>query len=512
MRKILDFHDTNLFKRLVDIGLSLSSKKNITEILVMILNEAMELTHADGGTLYLADENTHELKFKIIANKTLKIFQGGVEGEEINLPPVQLLINGEPNYANVSAYAANTGKKVNIPDVYHSDKFDFTGPKKYDEMTGYRSKSMLVIPMKNHEDEIIGVLQLINAIDPDHKTVIAFDIKEEDIVSSLASQAAIALTKNQLIQNLESLLYSFIKSIAAAIDAKSKFTTKHITRVVKLTEMIIQAVNENKEGKYKDIKFDGEELKKLTLSAWLHDVGKITTPEYIMDKATKLSKVCDRIEIIKNRFEMLIAKTENQILKQKIALLQKNNLNNEEIEKLDKKQQAIVNQMRDDLDFLQSINHPTEFLTDDKLARLTQIYQSKFTNEQETQHYITQDEFDNLSVRKGTFTPCERKIMEDHAQRSFDILKQLKFPKKFHDIPEIAASHHEKLDGSGYPRHLKENQITLETRMITIADIFEALTAPDRPYKKPMKLSIALKILNSSILILHSLLIQYLSL
>ena len=219
-------------KRLSAIGLALSSEKDIRKLLELIVAEARDLSNADAGTLYTIDKKKQELCFEIMQNDTMKTRLGGTGGAKISLPNVPLYIDGDPNYGNVSSYAALTEEIVNIPDVYEADGFDFTGPRKYDAATGYRSKSMLVIPMKNHENTIIGILQLLNAQDPETGHIIPFSNEFVELIASLASQAAVALTNTQLIEELKALFYAFIKSIATAIDEKSPYTGGHIRRVL----------------------------------------------------------------------------------------------------------------------------------------------------------------------------------------------------------------------------------------------------------------------------------------
>jgi len=481
-------------QKLAEIGIALSAERDIHKIFEMIVEEARAFTHADGGTLYIVDEKEKVLKFVILQNDTLNIRLGGTSGKEITLPPVPLEVDGQPNFQNVSSYTALTGEIVNIPDVYEADGFDFTGPRKYDQQTGYRSKSMLVIPMKNHEDEIIGVLQLLNAISPDNGEIVPFNPDDVDLITSLASQAAVALENAQLIQDLQNLFYAFIQSIATAIDEKSPYTGGHIRRVVDLTMMIARAVNQVPEGPLAEIQFSPEELEELRIATWMHDVGKITTPEYVVDKSTKLEGIFDRIELIKLRFDLIQQIIENQFLKKKMALLEKGN-SEDEVRSLEEKLREIVATLRLEKEFVTRCNLPDETMSDEKIALLKEIGHKSVEWNGKRIRYLTDEELHYLSIRRGTLTDEERKIIQNHAMMSIKILSQLPFPKKLARVPEYAGGHHEKLDGSGYPLGLKEEQLPLQARIMAIADIFESLTAKDRPYKKPMKLSQALKIL-----------------
>jgi HD-GYP domain-containing protein (c-di-GMP phosphodiesterase class II) len=482
-------------KQLTQIGLALSAEKNISKLLESIVDEARELSNADAGTLYIVDKDNDELRFEILQNVTMNTRMGGTSGNEVNFPSVPLHIDGEPNHSNVSSYVALTGDTINIPDVYVAEGFDFTGPKKYDASTGYRSKSMLVIPMKNHENEIIGVLQLLNAQDLETGDVVAFSAEYVSLIGSLASQAAVALTNTQLIQDLNNLLYAFIKSIATAIDEKSPYTGGHINRVVDLTMMIAEKINEIEEGPYKDIFFSEDEIEELRMAAWMHDVGKITTPEYVVDKATKLHTIFDRIHLIETRFGLIAQWIESGHMKKKIELLQNGQGSEAELKSIDDELSMKLQTLREDFDFIKARNTSGEFMSDENVERIHAIAKKIYVSNGLEHPYLTENEVENLTIRKGTLTDREREVIENHATMSLKMLNQLPFPRKLSKVPEYASAHHEKLDGSGYPRHLTADELPLQSRIMAVADIFDALTAKDRPYKKPMKLSQVIKIM-----------------
>lgn len=481
--------------QLTEIGLALSAEKNIGKLLETIVDFARDLSNADAGTLYILDDDKQHLRFEIMQNDTMKTRMGGTSGTEITLPKVPMYTNGQPNYANVSSYTALTGKIVNIPDVYKAKEFDFTGPREYDASTGYRSRSMLVIPMKNHENNIIGVLQLLNSLIPETKEVVSFSKEYVNLVASLASQAAVALTNTQLIQDLKNLFYAFIKSIATAIDEKSPYTGGHINRVVGLTMDIAHEINATDQGVFKDVFFTEDELEELRLASWMHDVGKITTPEYVVDKSTKLETIFDRTELIETRYQTIEQSFENEYLKRKLILLKNGNTDPSQTIKLDREFDEKIKLLSQELQFILSCNHPGEFMSDDKINRIKEISKKKYVLNDGEYPYLTKDELKNLCIRKGSLTGKERKIIENHALMTLKILSELPFPARLVHVPEYASGHHEKLDGSGYPRGLTEKELPLQSRIMAIADIFEALTAKDRPYKKPMKLSQAMKIL-----------------
>jgi HD-GYP domain-containing protein (c-di-GMP phosphodiesterase class II) len=481
--------------QLTRIGLALSAEKNINKLLEVIVDYARDLSHADAGTLYILDDDKEHLRFEIMQNDTMKTRIGGASGVEISLPKVPLHIDGKPNYYNVSSYTALTGETVNIPDVYKAKEFDFTGPMEYDAATGYRSKSMLVIPMKNHENNIIGVLQLLNSQIPETGEVVAFSKDYIDLVASLASQAAVALTNTQLIQDLKNLFYSFIKSIATAIDEKSPYTGGHINRVVDLTMMIAEGINKTDHGPFKDFLFNEDELEELRLAAWMHDVGKITTPENVIDKSTRLEAIFDRTHLVETRFQMIAKSIENKYLQRRIELLQNGISDESKIKIMDQELAEKIKDLGEELKFIKSCNNPEEFMSDEQIDRIKKIAKKKYVLLDGEHPYLTEDEVENLCIRKGSLTEKERKIIENHAEITLKILNELSFPAKLANVPEFASSHHEKLDGSGYPRGLSEKDLSIQSRIMAIADVFEALTAKDRPYKEPMKLSKAVKIL-----------------
>lgn len=482
-------------ERLTEIGLALSSERNIDRLFEMIVDEARALTRADAGTLYIVDDAGSHLDFVILQNDTMKTRMGGTSGKAITLPPVPLSgADGSPNHANVSSHVALTGEFVNIPDVYEAEGFDFTGPRKYDQATGYRSTSMLVLPMKNHEGDIIGVLQLLNALDPETGAVTAFSEEIINLVGALASQAAVALTNTQLIRDLKRLLYSFIQSIASAIDAKSPYTKGHIDRVVKLTMSMAEAVNAQDDGPFAGAHFSEDELEELKLAAWMHDVGKITTPEHVVDKSTKLQTIFDRSEMVGLRFALIEKTLESELLERLIQMASSRD-SREAMRAVAEDFESRRKELREERDFVLSCNSPGEFMDDAKIERIRGIAAKTFPLNGGQAAYLSADEVRNLTIRKGSLTDEERKIIENHAVVTTSMLEQLPFPKRLARIPVFAGSHHEKLDGTGYPNRLKAEDLPLQARILAVADVFEALTARDRPYKQPMKLSQALKIL-----------------
>lgn len=482
----------NHLYQLVKIGLGLSSEKNIDRLLERIVREARHFTNAEGGTLYIRESGQECLDFAIVQNDLLGVCMGG-SGEVISWPPVPLrLADNQENHRNVSAHCALTGEPVNIPDVYDAEGFDFQGTRDFDASTGYRSRSMLVIPLRDHEDEVIGVLQLLNAKDRETGAVVSFPEHEVGMVMSLASQAAIALTKMRLVRGLENLLDAFVRTIGDAIDEKSPYTAGHVFRVANLTEEIALAVNSAVAGKFAPVSFSADELAEIRMAAWLHDVGKITTPEHLMDKATKLEAIFDRIELIRHRVE--ISRLHDAVARRGNEPCQRNGSSHSPQRPVEKEEewQEIIN-------FLDAVNLGSEGLSADSIEKVQRLAGITYAMGGMELPLLAPDEVENLCVQKGTLTAAERRVMNHHVEMSIRMLEGLPFPKKLRNVAVYAGMHHEKLNGTGYPRGLGNGAIPLPARMLALADVLEALTAADRPYKQGKMLSEAMSILEGMV-------------
>jgi HD-GYP domain-containing protein (c-di-GMP phosphodiesterase class II) len=482
-------------EQLNQIGAALSKETNLDRLLEAILLAAKKITNADGGTLYrLTDE--HTLKFEIMRNDTLGIAMGGTTGEKIPFYPINLFdVNGRPVNTMVVAYAFHHDTSVNVADAYTQEGFDFSGTKNFDKKTGYRSQSFLTVPMKNHESEIIGVLQLLNAKDRVTGTVIPFSPEDQQLAESLASQAAIALTNRLLINHLENLFESFINLINAAIDDKSPYTGGHCERVPTLTMMLAEAVNNCAVGPLRDFTMTDKDRYELKIAGLLHDCGKVTTPVHVVDKATKLHTIYDRIGLIDTRFEVIKRDMEIAALK---AHLDAEQLNDDgKAAELDTDYAARIARMDADREFLRSANIGGEAMNAEDQARVRQIsarYKWRDVDGVEKE-LLTDDEIENLTIRAGTLTAAERQVINHHIEVTIQMLEALPWPKHLKNVPEYAGGHHERMDGKGYPRGLTRDQMSVQARCMGIADIFEALTARDRPYKKGKTLSESLHIL-----------------
>jgi HD-GYP domain-containing protein (c-di-GMP phosphodiesterase class II) len=475
------------------IGVALSQERDITRLLELIVVAAKKITNADGGTLYRMTEDK-TLRFEIVRNDSLGMAMGGTSGVAIPFHPVFLYDNaGDPIYSMVAAYAVHHDRSVNIADAYTQEGFDFSGTKSFDQQTGYRSKSFLTVPMKNHENEIIGVLQLINCRDRNTGQVIVFSDADQHLAESLASQAAIALTNRQLINHLENLFESFIKLINAAIDDKSPYTGGHCQRVPMLTMLLAEAVNHCKVGPLKDFTLTDHDRYELKIAGLLHDCGKVTTPVHVVDKATKLQTIYDRIGLIDTRFEIVKRDAELDILRARLAALGHPLPDPTH----DREFAGRIRQLAEDREFLRRINVGGETMTDADMARVHEISRTYawIDGEGSRADFLTPEELHNLTIRYGTLTPEERRIINHHIEVTIQMLESLPWPKHLKNVPEYAGGHHERMDGKGYPRGLTREQMSVQARCMGIADIFEALTAKDRPYKKGKTLSESLTIL-----------------
>ncbi|HER26182.1 MAG TPA: HD domain-containing protein, partial [Rhodospirillales bacterium] len=451
---------------------------------------------------------------------------------------------GEANMKNLASRVALDGDTINIPDAYKSKDFDFSGAKGFDKKYNYRSTSFLTVPMKNHSGDVIGVLQLINAKDTATEKVIPFNEANLLFIEAVTSQAAMALDNQNLIQAQKILLDSFISVLAGAIDAKSPYTGGHCQRMPELAMMLAEAANKSNEGIFKDFSLNEEEHYEMNIAALLHDCGKVTTPEYVVDKATKLETIYDRIHEVRTRFEVLKRDAEIDCLNAIIA--------GGDEKKLRQELAATISDLDDKFAFIANANIGGEYMSDEDIERIEEIGEIEWIRtlddrigvsheelrRMETveaiavparekllvnrpEHIIERDaankmpddnplnfkmkepeamynrgEVYNLIVRRGTLTDEERYKINHHMVQTVSMLSQLPFPRHLKNVPEYAGAHHETMVGTGYPRGLKKEDMSINARIMAIADIFEALTACDRPYKKAKTLSESVRILS----------------
>lgn len=476
-----------------DLLVELSSEPSTSHLIDRILREAQTITRADGGTLYLYRQEEHAsfLDFTHVRNDSLGVDMGGVSGNPLDFPPIPVIReDGSQNVNHIASFSAITKEVVNIKDVYQETKFDFTGAKNFDKQNKYHSKSFLTVPLLNHENDVIGVLQLINAQDIDDGTFIPFSRRIEPIVKALASYAAIALNNQLLLRDLKNLLDAFIQCIAQAIDAKSPQTSAHCQRIPLLMELIARAACED-EGKFADFRLNEEEWYELKVASWLHDCGKLATPDWILDKATKLHVMSDRIDEINARFASIKQHARVEALE---AMLEQP----DQREQLEQQLNTRLAEIEEIRTFVNRANKGGEFMSAEDQQRIREIaHLSWIDAEGLSQPLLTEFEVMNLVIERGTLTREERDMINNHMQVTIDMLESLPFPKGLRRVSEYAGGHHEKMDGSGFPKGLTRDEMSIPARMMAVADIFEALTSRERPYKDPMPLSVALNILKN---------------
>ncbi len=479
-------------EKLAEIGIALSAEKDTPRLMEMILLGAKAITNADAGTLYSVTEDG-QITMEILRTDSLNFAMGGATGAPVPFPPIPLRDSaGLPNRRMVVTYAVHEDTTVNIPDAYDAEGFDFSGTRDFDRRTGYRSRSFLTVPMKNHEGDIIGVLQLINAQDEDTGAVIPFSDEAERLTRALASQAAIALTNKRLICDLQNLFKSFIHLIAEAIDEKSPHTGQHCRRVPVITMLLAEAAAAADDGPFRDFQLNDEDRFELEVAAWLHDCGKITTPDHVMDKSTKLETRFDRIALVEARFEVLRRDAEITLLRRRLAA----GADAQTLAEADAEYAETCARLADERVFLRGVNLGGEFLSEAAQARVKAIAQQRYTTfDDDTAPLLTDEETYNLCISRGTLNPTERQIINNHIVATQKMLEALPFPKQLQRVPEYAGSHHERVDGRGYPHGLTGAQMSVQARIMAIADVFEALTASDRPYKPGKPLSETLAIL-----------------
>ncbi len=478
-------------ERLNEIGIALSAERDPARLLDIILHGAKELTRADGGSLYLVrDDDT--VAFEIMSTDSLGIELGGASGKPIPFDPLPLHVDGRPNESMVVTNCVLGERTISIPDAYDAAGYDFTGTRAFDRKTGYRTQSLLTVPMRNHENVVIGVMQLINATE--NGEVVPFSDSSQRLAESLGSQAAIALTNKRLLDSLQELFESFVRLIAEAIDEKSPYTGAHCRRVPELTMMLADAAHATESGPMASFRMSDEERYALHIAGWLHDCGKITTPEYVMDKSTKLETIRDGIEEVATRFAALKAQIRADHAERSArARLDGDEDGAAEIEQARDRELAALDE---ELEFLRRCNIGGEFMADEDRERVNAIAQRTWLDSSgQRRSLLTAEEVGNLGIRRGTLNDQERQVIQHHMVTTIRMLEQLPFPRHLENVPEYAAGHHERVDGKGYPRGLTREQMSIPARVMAIADIFEALSAADRPYKPAKTLSECLRIM-----------------
>lgn len=444
--------------RLLNIGMALSTEQDYNKLLDMILFEAMSVAGADAGTLYVMDGNA--LKFQILHNQTMGVTLGG-RGEPVGYPPVPL----EKGY--ICSCAALQDRIIKIDDVYTDTQFDFSGSKNYDALTGYTTRSMLVMPLHDREGNITGVLQLLNAKDESGAWA-PFPRESIELVKVLSSFSAIALTNMQHSWELKRQMFSFFNVIMTAVDARTPYNASHTIRIVRMMISFIGFAKQSPAMSEAYGPIDEAREESMIISAWLHDIGKLVVPLSIMNKATRLG---ESITVICTRFEQIQMLLRIQYLENSIT-------EEEWLQTL-----LDIDEART---LVERVNRES-YVSDADVAAVHALAARSYTGwDGKRQHWLTPDEDECLCVRRGTLTASERREMERHAAMTTRLLEEMNFSKAYDSVRIWAGQHHEKLNGSGYPNGLCASELPMEVRLLTILDIFEALTTDERPYKKGM--------------------------
>jgi HD-GYP domain-containing protein (c-di-GMP phosphodiesterase class II) len=468
------------------IGIALSSETDLNRLLELILKEARNFTHADAGSLYLVDQDKGCLHFEVAQNDTLKK-RADLKPETFN--PYSIPITKD----SIAGYIALTGETLNIPDVYNlPPEVGFEFNRGFDKRNSYRTKSMLSVVMKDTDGKAIGVLQLINSTDSRGKAI-SFNTNIEPLVSSLASQAAVAIKNAQLLKEIKAVFEALIRYSVSAIDARSPFTAGHSRMVAGYSIALAKALNDTNEGPYANISFTPEQIEELNYASWLHDIGKIGVRERVLDKRSCLSDA--EMGSIINRFENIKASAIVETQERKLALFQWKEEDPIRLEKLDRELKNRIEQIGEDLALIKKINSDT-LLSESYFEHLGKIHRKRYRDiEGQKRSYLTDFEFENLSVRKGNLIMDEIEEIQSHVIHTENIVNKIPFTRHLKKVPTFATRHHEMLNGSGYPKHVKADNIPIQARIIAVADIFEALIAKDRPYKKGIDLVDSLDIL-----------------
>ena len=471
---------------LLNISKALATEKNFEVLISIILDEVCRVVCADGGSIYIVEGGAKDDESKRLRFKRSALL---LDSDEFTLPI---------DRNSIAGYVALTGQPLLIKDVYNlPDELPFSFNPAIDRKHNYHTKSMLVLPMINQLGEIMGVLQLINRKKSHAQKisieemrgegVIPFSRKDYELASAIANQSAIALYNQKLIEGQRKLLESFILLIDEAIDSKSAYTGAHCHRVPILTEMLAKSICDSEEGPFSDFKFNDEEWYELRIAAGLHDCGKIVTPVHVMDKATKLETIFDRIVLVNTRFELLCrdAKEEHlQRMQEGMETLDSEGILAERLRQIGKMQ-----------NFIEKVNVGGEFLSEEDRERIQEIGQEKYRQNGSWHSLLNEAEVYNLSIARGTLTKEERLTINGHMVETVKMLEALPFPPNLRRVPEYACGHHEKMDGTGYPRGIFGGDMSIPARIMAIADVFEALTARDRPYKKGKRLSESMEIM-----------------
>jgi HD-GYP domain-containing protein (c-di-GMP phosphodiesterase class II) len=474
--------------QLLEIARLIAREPDTARLVERILMTAKDATGADGGSVYLVEDDHCTLSFALVVNDTLGLHLGGASGRPVGMQaPALYDRDGTPNHSAVVTHCALARESIRLDDAYSAVGFDFAGARAFDQAHGYRSRSFLAVPMIDHAGEVTGVLQLVNA-GARAGTVGAFSAEDQAFVEALTGLAAIALDKQVLIERLQALFESLVRLINEAIDEKSPYTGGHCRRVPELAMMLADAAHRTEAGPLAGFRMTEAERRELWLAAMLHDCGKITTPVHVVDKATKLSGIFDRMTLVEARFDVAAREA-------RIAQLEAVAAGEDEAAAA-ARYRAELGALDADRAFLREANRGSERMADEDVARVRAIGARRIHGtDGAPRPLLSDDEITNLTIRYGTLNAAERAIINRHVATTIRMLESLPWPRQLAHVPEYAGGHHERVDGKGYPRGLTREQMSLPARMIAIADVFEALTAGDRPYKRAKTVAESLAIL-----------------
>ena len=481
-------------EQLLNIGLALGSERDITALQRLIVRKARELTNADSGSLFLIEEIDGERKLRFAVAQTGPGDEGKYLGAVLPL-----------SRASISGNVAVTGDVVRISDAYHIDgEHEYKFNPSFDKANNYRTKSVLCVPMRNHKHEVVGVIQLINckpAFDVEltspeftEQVVSDFDEKDQRVLLSLASQAGIALENNALIESIQALFEQFVRASVKAIEARDASTQGHSERVAKLTVSQAETINAIDSGELKELNFSADQLREMRYAALLHDFGKVAVPEYIFGKSKKLPD--GRLDAIRMRFLLAMEQINSRAAREKLVLLRQGaDLDDPAVLEIEAKAAAAHEELAGLLTSVEQANEPAVVAATvgDTLAI---VMKRHYEDRGEALPLLDPAEFDYLQIPRGSLSNDERDQMQQHVTQSFRFLAEIPWSTTpWQNVAELAYGHHEHLDGTGYPRKLKGDEIVPQVRLMTIADVFDALTASDRPYKRAIPLEKALDIL-----------------
>jgi HD-GYP domain-containing protein (c-di-GMP phosphodiesterase class II) len=480
------------------IGVALSTERNTDALLELILSKSREITSADAGSLYLLEEEPDGGKHLVF--KLTQSDSHSVPFRQFTLPI---------DTWSIAGYAAATGQVLNIKDAYRIRNLPFRLNRDFDQKFGYRTRSMLVLPMKNQKDEVIGVLQLINSkkhteaklssLAAVAEEVGPFSLRSQDLASSLASQAAVALENNLLYRDIEKLFEGFVRASVTAIESRDPTTFGHSERVAKLTVALAETVDRMESGPYRDVHFTREDIREIRYASILHDFGKVGVREKVLVKANKLYP--EQLDVIQKRFLYIRKSLQLESLRCKLEhVLREGNQGYEDFfARIEREESRTLQNLDEFMQDILQANEPT-VLPEKTSEKLVEIAGWSFADPfGPTEPLLSQEELQLLSIAKGSLNPEERLQIESHVIHSFRFLSQIPWTKELKRVPDIAKAHHEKLDGSGYPYHMGAEEIPFQAKMMTISDIFDALTARDRPYKRAVPVERALAIIGEEV-------------